>query len=155
MERMSAFMVSRKHIIALVTFAASVEPTRRCGGMSWYHDGSRHEVRRGVDSGLVCAAQMLWDENLRSINARYPDTVDHPNNIPGPVGETYRITTADFKGRVPSLSPVAILKACDCYEYQACEHDGWTTSEANAFLGCLRKKCVRNLPGYDDASWNL
>jgi hypothetical protein len=28
------------------------------------------------------------------------------------------------------FDPVQVLKSCDCYEYQSCEHDGWEDSEA-------------------------
>ena len=53
------------------------------------------------------------------------------------------------------LSPVQVLKACNCLEYQSCEHPGWEDSQARANLEVIRAYAVRQLPGYEDADWTL
>jgi len=55
----------------------------------------------------------------------------------------------------PPPSPVAVLKACDGYEYQACEHPGWEASEAHAYINALRRRAIHALPGYDEAAWEV
>lgn len=114
---------------------------------------------------------MLWSENARSVSYRYNG--EEYGTLPGPsdfdemalasyvfvdparlpiqerrvmVAEGYKFRTND---------PVAVLKACDGYEYQSCEHPGWRTSEACAFLDALRRKMIRALPGYADADWSV
>jgi hypothetical protein len=148
-------MVSRSHILALVNAGASVAPGGRYAGMSWHWNEVRNEVRYGEDDSAAEVARMLWDENKASVNARYPDTIDHPENMPGTVGENYTITRADFRKPYMHREPVEILKACDCYEYQSCEHAGWPESEAYAFIQALRRKMIRQLPGYEDAPWDI
>ena len=56
---------------------------------------------------------------------------------------------------VGQVSPVVILSAIACYEYQSCEHPGWATSEAHDFCHALRIKMIRMLPGYADAPWEV
>ena len=152
---MSAYMVSRSHILALVNAGASVDHGGHYSGMSWRWNGCRNELRYSEDDRAAEVAQMLWDENIASINARYPDTIDHPEKMPGTVGENYTIARADFRRPYMHRDPVEILKACDCYEYQSCEHAGWQESEAYAFIQALRRKMIRQLPGYEDATWDI
>ena len=98
---------------------------------------------------------MLWDENFASINARYPDTIDNPENSPGVITEA---ESGFVYGKhedlfLYSIDPAQVLKSCDCLEYQSCEHDGWEDSQAHAFLVSLRGSTWRHVPGYDDAEW--
>lgn len=68
--------------------------------------------------------QLLWDENYRSVNYRYTESEPTPD---------YRATLIDA-----DLSPVAVLKAIDCYEYQTCESPDWDQTRAHAFVTALR-----------------
>lgn len=146
---MSAYMVDREHIHYLIEAAMS----RRIRGPHndahrWWHGGRwlelpDHDRRREAEVG-----QMLWDENRASIRARYPDT-DH---MPGPVGENYVYGKHSRFPHVP-IDPVQVLKACDCFAYQACEHDGWNDSEAKAFIDALTRDTWHALTGYDAAEW--
>jgi hypothetical protein len=152
---MSAFLVDRSHIVALIEAAASVSHRNHSSGLSWYHNGARMNLEYGGHASWVACGQMLWDENLRSIHARYPDTIGHPKNLPGTVGESYRIDPKDFRHARGAINPVRILKACDCYTYQSCEHEGWEASESHAFIEALRHKMIGMLPGYDDSPWHI
>jgi hypothetical protein len=151
----SAFVVSRKHIAYLVEAATSVRLAN--GGhdrsLYWYHNGGSHNLRCLEPERSAEVGQMLWDENIKSICARYPDCVGHPDRMPGPLNETFRY---ERHIHLPmSIDPVQVIKACNCYEYQSCEHEGWTTSEAKTFIDALRRKAINALPGYDDADWEI
>ena len=150
---MSAWIVSKAHIDALVSAAmTSGNP------MSWYYD---NPSRRGeiTYTDTVKASEvgmMLWGENLASINARYPDTIDDPTACPGPCDFDGSASVPAYQfTRTQQMTPVQIIKAIHCYEYQSCEHEGWKTSEAHAFCEALTDKMTNALPGYDDAPWGL
>jgi hypothetical protein len=88
------------------------------------------------NAGYVGA--MLLAENRRSVDHRYAEEeLEQPylfQTIPG----------------VPN--PVAVLKALDGFEYQACEHPEWWESEAFNFCNALRRAAIRKLPGYEDSN---
>ena len=77
---------------------------------------------------------------------------------------------------VSRLVPVAVVKACDCLDYQASDWSAWYGSEPSAHLAVIRARAVslalaahritpgpnaggldygRELPGYDAAAWSL
>ena len=101
--------------------------------------------------GAQRVAQMLWDECIASVLHAYPN--DTRDTMPGPVGEDYELHAADFARHPAHVEPVEVLKACDCYEYQSCEHPGWATSEAHAYIEALRRHAWQSLVGYEDAEW--
>ncbi len=155
---MSAYVVDRDHIAALIRGAM----TRReySGGLSWiffpHADGTtyhRRELPIGDYDRASEVAQMLWDENVKSVRHRYPECTD---GLPGTIDDGdggYQY--GEHMPSMRTLEPVAILKACDGYEYQACEHDGWQHSEAHAFIEALRHTMIHQLPGYEDAAWEV
>jgi hypothetical protein len=126
---MSAYIVSKEHIIYLVTAAHRIDRLNRCGGYT----------------NLPCDASILWQENVLSVNARYPgDKSDHA---------LYTIEEKDIPGiiHLPDLGQLA--KAVHCYEYQSCEHDGWEDSEAFAWCEKVKYNILQALPGYQNAVW--
>lgn len=131
---MSAFLVSKKHIDALV-FARQLHPHYRASGPALSDD----------DLG-----RMLWRENMASLNARYRDAIDEAT-----LAEyRFEIVGADiYRGR--RLEIVDFIKAVHCYQYQACEHDGWERSEAARYCEGLLSMLTHRLPGYDDSPWGL
>lgn len=163
---MSAYIVSRAHIRYLVSAAQSYTLFQHHGHLSWVWDIDRNagtykraEIHRGDSDRANAVGKMLWDENIRSVRYRYPNT----ENLPGPIGESYEYVhdwTYDGEQYVRVLhllriDPLAVLKACDCLDYQSCEHPGWDGSEANAFLEALRKAAYRAIPGYENAAWHI
>lgn len=146
---MSAFVVSKEHIDAIVAAAMPSGPEEGC---CWYHGGNgKHADYTNADE----IGQMLWDECVRSVSHRYPDN----ERLPGAYldddtpewSEPYVFPF--FK--VPKLEPVAALKAIQCYEYQSCEHPGWEPSEAKTFCSCLTEHLIYKLPGYAEAAWSV
>ena len=126
---MSAWIVSKTHVAAIVRFAMRNTYTQAT-------------IR---DLGYENAATMLYAENVTSVNHRYADqTPDEP------VAFTYREID-----RAPDLSPVECIKAVDCLEYQSCEHPGWKESRARKLLDAIRGAAISKLPGYKAAPWGI
>ncbi len=153
---MSAYIVDLDHIAYLVQAGTSRVLGMEHVGLSWVwnidreagtHD--REALRAGDWEQAQRVGQMLWDENVKSVQARYPGD----RELPGPIGCDYQYPedTAWFH----NIDPMQVLKACDCYEYQSCEHDRWPTSEAKAYVDALRARAWTSLPGYDDAAWGV
>ena len=64
---MSAWVVSRNHI----SFMVEASTRHRWDDFEWFHGGRRLTLKIGDDERASEVAQMLWDENIRSVSARY------------------------------------------------------------------------------------
>lgn len=149
---MSAYLVSHATIDALVAGAKAQGP----GSYHWYAgeaalsceftnftSDSEAEYQRFNEDTL---GRMLWMENLISIHARYPDTVDHPEVVPGSLeGDDVEAYTYAPGIKVVNLDPLGLLGVIRGYGYQACEHRGWRNSIAKAFVDDLDARIVRKL----------
>lgn len=147
---MSAYICDRDHIIYLVAAAMHKSVNHR-GSFSWYHDRQRSELPPGDFDRAADVANMLWQENIKSVSHRYPH--ESSATLPGPIDEDFVITAKDIPALLADFNPVQILKSCDCYAYQTCEHDEWEQSEAHTFIESLRSSAWHSLPGYDAAEW--
>jgi len=130
---MSCYLVSDDHINALISWAQWNKVTFRVlvgdGSVTIDYDAVRQELRR---------------TNEESYHTRYAH-LDGISKEHEPV-----------KGKSgPALPVIEILKLCNCYDYQACEFDGWEASDAYAFMRELRSHVVRALPGYEQAPWSI
>lgn len=130
---MSAFIVSKLHVACIVRFAGF--QLRDCMPFGY----------REVADDWGAVAALLYAENVRSVNHRYPN---HPPEEPVSF-DPGEVT------RAPLLSPVQCIKACDCLEYQSCEHPEWQDSVARKVLRNIRAEAIRRLPGYDEAPWGI
>lgn len=149
---MSAYMVDREVINYIVS--AAIAHSDSAYGFTWYHDGQLHKLTRCDRDRASEVGQMLWDANLKSIHARYPDTVANPDNIPGVIGETYIYAhSRDWGAGTVHFESVQTIKSVRCLMYQSCEYEGWEGSEAKAFLDALIVAAYSWLPGYDKAEW--
>lgn len=122
---MSAWIVSKTHIDYIVT----------------------ESIRRELigASQADATGQMLWRENCRSIDARYPYWREDLGERPG-----YPVSDAAVDGylwrETPLLSDEALVTTLGCYRYQSCEHDEWKQSEAYRLV----ERLVTTLPqGWD------
>jgi len=157
---MSAWIVEKEHIDALVAAALGELHAPQYPGDGWYgprwndetpqddwtfedhQTHSRTATREEADR----IGSMIWWECVRSVAYRYPDlSVDE---LPDCGNYKYRRPWGSERPPV-----VAILKAISCYEYQSCEHPEWKTSEAHSFCAALRDRMIDELPGYEDANW--
>ncbi len=140
---MSAFVVGKEHINAMLIAAVSVRY-----GMSWVHNGEYHKLSHDM---LDRVGQMLLDENVASVLYRYEDCTIA--KLPGKTNAEWLIPFAysPIVRRVPTA--LEAIKLVSCYTYQSCEHPGWETSEAKAFCDALVANLICQLPGYSEASW--
>ena len=130
---MSAFIVGNKHISAMMQAASPRYPGDT---VSYYWNDEPHYF--GGHSQEI--GQKLVDENYRSVNYRYNEDTQP---------ETFK--------NIPQrrFSPVELIKACDCYNYQSCETPDWKETEAYAIMQMLRERAIDNLPGYSEAAWQI
>jgi hypothetical protein len=186
-DKMSAFMVDKDHIDFLVQAAIAGATDSRGwegphGGFSFWNPVT--EVRVSIDphaQTVRCEGafrevispselgQRLLDTNLKSIHARYPDTVEDPEHTPGPrerywetpyvfepidTGRTVYSIGAGLRPAVlPVAETVAVAAQVKHYEYQSCEHKDWHGSEAQAFCEGMREHLLDSLPGRESVSW--
>lgn len=127
---MSAFIVNDNHISALVRWACR-------DNLRYYR---RNTAGVGVAGDEQRIAQLLLDENIKSVNHRYNEATEQ---------------AIVYDAFATDLLPIQVIKACHCLAYQSCEHDGWETSEAKCILDSIEAAAVRRLPGYDDAEWEV
>jgi hypothetical protein len=98
--------------------------------------------------------RVLWIENLKSVAYRYPHNAS--GDRPGPIGLTdEEICGYRFDPFATPLTPVEMLKAIDCLEYQSCETPRWEQSAAHRICQQLRSEAICHLPGYAQASWEF
>ena len=142
-------MVSKKHIDVLVAARHPAKPG--AGNLPRpTEDAWAGTVFDHMDDNKL--GQMLWDENQKSVDARYSgsrDEVRQTMNV-GQKAPRYRFNMPGEK-----LTHVVVLKAIHCYEYQASEHDGWEASAARKYCDELAQVMVKTLPGYKEAPWSL
>ena len=136
---MSAFIVSDSHLdylcAALVAYQVSVP----------WDDGTfrrSHDPRDDAD--LQAMRDALEAENVTSVNYRYRISP----------GESVAHRRAVRHVNRP-IDPVQVMKACQCLEYQSCEHPGWPDSFAKRVLEFLNSAAINRLPGYDKADWAI
>jgi hypothetical protein len=89
-------------------------------------------------------AQILRAENVRSLRIRYQNRADE---LIGAPRYAYRSVRSDL------LDAVAVIKSCDCLEYQSCEADDYRETLAYQVLSAIRRAAMRALPRYEDAPW--
>lgn len=135
---MSAFQVHNAHINALANYAIAISRRVYRGNFSYY---SRAKGCRVTLDDEQAVGQMLTDANNESVCYRYRQPLE-----PIPFVHSYG-------GGL--LEPVQILKAVNCLNYQSCEVEDWEDSDAKAVLDAIMHMAFRQLPGYDDAAWEI
>jgi hypothetical protein len=100
--------------------------------------GERQKLTSGDAEAI---AQILRAENIRSVCARYGDD--------GAADAPYRFRRVPLR----ALDPAAVLKSCDCLEYQSCETDDYHDTLAWRVLNAIRRLAIGHLPGYEKAPW--
>jgi hypothetical protein len=90
----------------------------------------------------VATVGMLARENRRSLSYRY-----------GPDHEPARLVF--YRPPFPPLSPVEIVKACDCYDYQACESPDYSETEAARLVNRIARTAAHKFKGWEEAAWEV
>jgi hypothetical protein len=140
---MSAYIVGHDHIDALLTFA-SADDERSFGPVSYWLEptGNRVEITERNASEI---GRALLAENERSVGHRYPG--DAPGDLPGAGEDAAAYTFRPWAEVPPAL---AVLKGCDCFDYQACESDDYRSSDAYRIINAIRHRAISLLPGYEN-----
>lgn len=88
--------------------------------------------------------------NLASLDVRYG---------PSPVEREPRAYVADCVKACrdwrwsPKPSPVEIIKAVQCFDYQACEVADYEDTPAAKITRRVKSDAIASLPGYEEAPW--
>lgn len=145
---MSAWMLDNVHIDYLISF--TLDSDHAAGGsLQWYDVEPKGEittqwhldhVRKLTHDTADQVGLVLTNENQRSVNYRYNESEPFP---------LYRWTPFPTSF-VPWRSVQTYMKAIRCYDYQACEHSGWRTSEAYRITEAMM---ARALVLQTDADW--
>lgn len=134
---MSAFIVSDTHINSLVRYASrhklSVYFNRQLGFPFGKERLNAHDNEQAI-------AQILLDENVRSVNYRYRDN------------EVMSIT---YDRGAPILTAIQAIKAAQCLRYQSCECDDFEESIAFKLIEAIIADAIPRLEGYDSAQWAI
>jgi hypothetical protein len=128
---MSAFTVTNTHINALVRYASRHKITVAYGNPTMRLNVSAHEQE---------VAQLLLDENIKSVNYRYSET------------ETGFI---EYDRGAPIISAIQAIKAAQCLRYQSCEHPTYEGSIAQLLVEAIISDAIPRLEGYNDAQWAI
>lgn len=137
---MSAWLVSKDHIDLLVTAAINCgaleqrEISHLAGAPAFIRDFSADQVGKA-----------LWDANQRSLTARYGDRATR--TLPA-----YRWAAVT---EAAALAAPVVLKACNCFDYQACEVDRYPDTWAAVWIDRLREKQICRVAGYEAAPWGF
>ena len=146
---MSAYIVSKAHIDAIVTFA--VGGTRRVGTVERLTEDNGHgEFVNSSDYTPSQIGAALWAENHASVDYRYCESTPVPTYAFRP-----KCHGSACSEPTRLLTPLAIVKLCQSLTYQSCEHPGWEASFASDFLKRVIAAAIAALPGYDNAFWGI
>jgi len=90
--------------------------------------------------------QILLLENQRSLEARYPGDDDY-RSAEGPEYQPRRISAV--RGWQMARETGRLVGILNGYEYQSCEHDGWTSSVAYHLCQQIRSQLLDDLEKRD------
>jgi hypothetical protein len=104
---------------------------------------------------LTAMGRELLTENVKSFAACYRvRTRAKGCDMRNETARGYRQARAyRFKRR--RAKPAAIAKLAQCYDYQACEHDGYDASTAKAVIAMLEARYPETLPGFEAMPWGI
>ena len=167
---MSAFQVTDKHIAYLAHAIRryidkpggewhSIDDVEAIAREFLYENrrsvATRYEGRHGTECAgevcpscgeIVCLPRGEWRPRGSAVN--YDGRMVEPCAFA-------RVQVADYPSDQLGITPVGTLKAIQCFEYQACEHDGWEKSKAKAWIDRLLGETIAALPGYEGEPWGI
>ena len=134
---MSAYIVGHDHIDALLTFATADDP-QAFGPISYRLEPSGNRVEITA-TNATDVGRILLTENERSVEHRSRATTICPAR-----SARKRLATRSARSENPSAG--RDLKACDCFEYQACETDDYRSRTPTGSL-TRSSRPISRLPG--------
>ena len=152
---MSCYLVDRQHITYLIEAAEKFEAYIKVPGEN--PRKSYEHVNKFTHQEKEALGQMLWDENVRSVEGRYPDTRttrEYPGTAEAAEDVAYYVhPQASVFSQEMDFTPAQVFKSIACYDYQSCEHDGWESSDAYRFCHRLMEAVGGKQPGSSEAAW--
>jgi len=140
---MSAYIVTHETINAILTFA--YRHPHEWDNIYLSEDGGWKTYLRTSRADMSELAQILLNENYRSVNYRYAEAETAPaiqfQEVYAAAGRTW--------------TPVEVLKLLACYDYQACECPDYAQSTAHVLVERLQYIAIHSLPGFDAAPWGI
>jgi hypothetical protein len=134
---MSAFIVSHKHINALVSAMLDAQMS--------YWDGHNRVYVTCANADEI--GRILIEENVRSVIYRYGGRIGDD--------EKQAATSYRFAHSARPISPVQLIKAVHCLDYQSCETEDWESSTAWRICQAIISNATGQLPGYEAAAWEI
>ncbi len=136
---MSAYVVDKLHIDALVTWAG-MRP-------DMYYWNGEECVPFAGNENLI--GQKLLDQNVRSVAQLY----SIPDN--DPEAQSYRYDWQPF-GPARTMTAVEVIKACKGLAYQCDDSEDFEATDAARILDRIINQAISELPGYDEAkTWEI
>lgn len=133
---MSAFICTNKHINTIVSYGVHHDA-------SVYLEGpSGRKYLEFFKKDPVQIFNILTKANVDSVNHRYSE-------CEVPAKDKFKAEAVAF------ISPVQIIKLCDCFDYQSNEVDNYEDTVAANIIQSIRARAIDNLPGYKDALWSI
>lgn len=132
---MSTFIVSDNHINAMLSWA-----NMNCMDLVCLNDKTVLDF--SIPEDLQKMAEVLSETNYHSVNTYYNDHDVLEGNI-------------TFVFSYKMLSPVEIIKACQCYDYQCSDLSDYEDSDADRISKTIMNRAIAKLPGYADAKWEI
>ena len=127
---MSAWMLSANHINYLVNYGLK-------HAVSFYDEETGRDMC--IKDNRQGTVDILTLANAASVNRRYNEASAYE----------YRFVA------IEANDAVQVLKACQSYDYQACEVADYRSTIAARIVDEIRREAIRNLPGYEEAKWTL
>jgi hypothetical protein len=148
---MSAWIPAKEHIDAMVRIIGDTDEYKA------FVDGLSDEIL-GDWHGFTAKeiiGQAITNEVVKSVSTRYPN---RGHSLPGARprwwGELYKYEETT---RMPTYAEA--LKIFDCYDYQACEHEGYEDSFVGKLVKLIRDDLadaefdMRATDAYKNAPW--
>jgi hypothetical protein len=132
---MSAFIVSHKHIDALVSAMLDAR-------MSYWDGHNRVYVTRAPKPSDVSCSRKTCAQSCTATVAGWGTTKNRP-----------RIHIALLMPQ--GLGRRCNIKAVHCLDYQSCETEDWETTLAWRICQALLSSTTARLPGYEAAAWEI
>lgn len=140
---MSAYIVSPDTINLIATAADWF-----CKGSSFYMDPTARDGegrdRLSPHTDTAKMAEMMWNENVHSVNSRYNLTEAHP----------FKYQRVDIDRAAVAIDPaILVLGSIRCLRYQSCEASDYAETNAHKLLNWIESACINRLVSVADAPW--
>jgi hypothetical protein len=138
---MSAYIVSDNHINVIVSWFMDY----RKDNQLWYELNGNFGYMG--DEAAPRVAGCLYNQNVRSVNARYTEQTGN---------EGYIFTKISNAKEAYSLAEIA--GALDGLEYQSCESDDYHTTDAYKIITSMRKDLLKRVQERDlgdNTTWSI